>query len=155
MNKSYKVPSFNGLKPGSVLSSLIKRRNRSSNTLHEVELRRELRRLGLRFRKNVASLPGRPDIVFPEARVAVFCDGDFWHGRNWNTLKRKLSKGTNSSYWREKIATNIRRDKRNTRHLKESGWHVIRLWETEIRKNPVLIAGELKKMACAWPGWKK
>lgn len=155
MKKRHKVPSFNGLKPGSVLSSLIKRRNRSSNTLHEVELRRELRWLGLRFRKNVTSLPGRPDIVFPVARVAVFCDGDFWHGRNWNTLKRKLSKGTNASYWCEKIATNIRRDKRNTRLLKESEWHVVRLWETDIRKNPVLIGGELKKLVRVRSGQKK
>jgi DNA mismatch endonuclease (patch repair protein) len=105
-----------------------------------VALRRELFRLGLRFRKNVASLPGKPDIVFTRARVVVFCDGDFWHGREWKNLKAKLAKGHNSTYWAAKIDANRRRDRRHTITLRRDGWTVIRLWEKDVRKNPVAAA---------------
>lgn len=91
--------------------------------------------MGLRFRKNVSGLPGKPDIVFPRARVIVFCDGDFWHGRHWHRLSTKLEEGTNPSYWVAKIRTNMERDQRNTAILEEDGWHVIRLWETDIKKD--------------------
>src|SRR4051812_10813559 len=80
-------PSFKGLSPASIQSSRSKRANRSSGTRHEEMLRRELLRLGLRYRKNDKRLPGRPDVVFSRARLAVFCDGDFWHGRDWDLLQ--------------------------------------------------------------------
>lgn len=140
-----KVPSFTGLKPASAASSRAKRSNTRTDTQHELLLRRELWRLGLRFRKNVSSLPGKPDIVFPGARVIVFCDGDFWHGRNWKTLNPKLKQGTNASYWSAKIASNIERDARNTALLEEAGWHVIRLWETDIKNDPLSAAILIKK----------
>ena len=140
-----KVPAFFGLRPASELASRVKQRNRSRDTAHELALRRELWRLGLRFRKNVKTLPGKPDIVFPRARVAVFCDGDFWHGRNWHVLRKKLRTGTNADYWGAKIASNIQRDRRNTALLKKSGWRVIRLWETEIKKKPTNLALHIKK----------
>jgi len=140
-----KVPSFSGLKPASAASSRVKRNNKRRDTQHELLLRRELWRMGLRFRKNVETLPGKPDIVFPSARVAVFCDGDFWHGRKWQTLKPKLDQGTNASYWSAKIASNIERDVRNTSLLKEAGWHVIRLWETDIKRDPSAAASLIKK----------
>lgn len=73
---------------------------------------KELRRLGLYYHKNTPGLPGQPDIVFRSAKVAVFCDGDFWHGRNWRTLRGSLSKGTNSAYWIAKIRSNMQRDLR-------------------------------------------
>lgn len=101
--------------------------------------------MGLRFRKNVETIPGKPDIVFTGARVAVFCDGDFWHGRKWQTLKRKLDKGTNAPYWSAKIASNIARDKRNEALLIKAGWHVIRLWETDIKKDPLAAATIIQK----------
>jgi len=88
-----RTPSFNGLSPASPTASLAKRRNCRRDTLHEVILRRELWRAGLRFRKNVESMPGKPDIVFPSAKLIVFCDGDFWHGRNWPAVKPKLAAG--------------------------------------------------------------
>lgn len=138
--QSRKAPSFTGLKPASEASSRAKRSNRRRDTQHELILRRELWRRGLRFRKNVESLPGKPDIVFTVARVVVFCDGDFWHGRKWQTLESKLNQGTNASYWSAKIASNIARDERNTRLLEESGWRVIRLWETDIKKDPIASA---------------
>lgn len=143
------VPIFTGLHPSSALASKVKKRNRSRDTTHELALRRELWRLGLRYRKNVKSLAGKPDIVFPRARVAVFCDGDFWHGRQWQILRKKLRKGTNADYWTAKIASNIQRDRRNTALLEKSGWHVIRLWETEIKKKPKQWALHIKKWTTA------
>ena len=131
-----KVPSFAGLTPASSSASLAKRMNRSADTKHELLLRRELWRLGLRFRKNAANLPGKPDIVFVSARVAVFCDGDFWHGRNWRTLSSQLRKRANPDYWCRKIQSNRLRDRRATASLEKLGWQVIRLWENDIHANP-------------------
>jgi DNA mismatch endonuclease (patch repair protein) len=110
--------------------------NRSSGTVHECLLRSLLWKRGLRFRKNLGTLPGKPDIVFAAARVAIFCDGDFWHGRHWNRLSRKLRAGTNASYWIPKIEANRNRDRTNARLLEKEGWMVVRLWETDIRRNP-------------------
>jgi len=140
-----KSPSYKGLQPASEASSRAKRANRKTDTQHEVLLRRALWRLGLRYRKNVANLPGKPDIVFPGARVVIFCDGDFWHGRKWLELSRKLENGANPAYWSAKIQSNIERDKRNTAVLQAAGWHVIRLWETDIKKDPVAAARHVQK----------
>jgi len=129
------MPSFSGLKPASDNSSKTKQNNTSTNTAHEKLLRNELWRMGMRYRKNVLSLPGKPDIVFPGPKVAVFCDGDFWHGRHWSELETKLSKGWNGGYWVAKIASNRERDKRNTAELESKGWHVIRIWESDIRRD--------------------
>lgn len=102
--------------------------------------------MGLRFRKNVKSLPGKPDIVFLRARVAVFCDGDFWHGRNWERVSEKLKNGTNAEYWVAKIARNIERDTHNTQLLEQQGWHVIRVWETDINRDVIQIATAIKEV---------
>jgi DNA mismatch endonuclease (patch repair protein) len=123
------------------------RGSKSSNTQCERHLRSELWRLGVRFRKNVSNLPGRPDIVIHRARIVVFCDGDFWHGRLWSKRKVKLQKGSNSSYWIAKIEGNIIRDKRDTRLLKKLGWNVIRLWESSILANTQAIAEGIAKAA--------
>lgn len=135
-----KAPSFTGLRPASAASSNAKRKNRRQDTIQELLLRRALWGLGLRYRKNVKSLPGKPDIVFLKASVAVFCDGDFWHGRKWKSLKSKLVQGTNAGYWLSKIASNMKRDRLNTKLLESNGWHVIRLWETDIKKDPAAAA---------------
>lgn len=142
-----RTPSFAGLKPASRFSSAVKQRNRSANTQQERVLKRELRRLGLRFRSNVRYLPGRPDIVFPNEKLVVFCDGDFWHGRKWGSLKRKLAHGTNAKYWSAKIASNIRRDTLNTNLLRRQGWQVIRVWETDVRRDPKAIALHIRNSA--------
>ncbi len=139
------TPSFNGLSPASKKGSLAKRRNKRCDTLHEVILRRELWRAGLRFRKNVETMSGKPDIVFLSSKVAVFCDGDFWHGRNWPTLKRKLARGSNASYWRAKIASNIQRDRLTVASLKREGWTVIRIWESDIRRDPFAAAARVRQ----------
>lgn len=139
------TPSFNGLSPASKASSLVKSRNTRRDTLHEVILRRELWRAGLRFRKNVETMPGKPDIVFPSAKVIVFCDGDFWHGRNWPALKRKLAVGSNAAYWHAKIASNIKRDRLHTASLERAGWAVVRLWESDIRRDPFAAAAAVRQ----------
>lgn len=141
-----KAPSYKGLKPASEVASRVKSANRRQDTLHEILLRRHLWRLGLRFRKNVTTLPGKPDIVFSGTRVVIFCDGDFWHGRDWQSLQEKLSRGTNSSYWLAKIASNIERDARSTALLKKAGWRVIRLWETDVKRDPLAAAMRIKKV---------
>jgi DNA mismatch endonuclease (patch repair protein) len=141
-----KTPSYKGLKPASELASRIKSNNSRSDTKPELLLRSELWRRGLRFRKNVRTLPGKPDIVFNKAKIAIFCDGDFWHGRNWDSRKTKLASGTNPEYWIAKITANIERDKRNTNLLEELGWYVIRVWEGDIKKNSKSIAGNIEKI---------
>src|SRR5438046_435492 len=102
-------PSFHGLTPASEASSRSKRMNRSSETRQERLLRSALWKRGFRFRKDDRSVAGRPDVVFRKERVAIFCDGDFWHGRHWRRLSRKLEAGTNSSYWVRKIRANMLR----------------------------------------------
>jgi DNA mismatch endonuclease (patch repair protein) len=129
------APRFTGLSAASARSSTTKRRNRKRDTKPELLLRVALWRMGLRYRLDAADLPGRPDIVFLRPRLAVFVDGDFWHGRNWEERKQRLANGRNASYWIAKIGYNRERDARNTRLLLDDGWRVLRLWETDIRRD--------------------
>lgn len=131
-----KAPSFLGLIPTSPTASRVKGSVGRRDTTPETLLRRFLWRLGLRYRVDKADLIGRPDIVFVSARVAVFCDGDFWHGRNWPARRKRLRNGANASYWVAKIKANRARDRRQTAALESGGWLVIRLWEGEIKANP-------------------
>jgi DNA mismatch endonuclease, patch repair protein len=104
--------------------------NRSKDTRHEVALRRELHRRGLRFRKHVALVPGlrfRPDIVFPRQRLAVECLGCFWHRCPTDGIIPR----TNTKYWRAKLDRNVARDRRNAAAVAASGWHLIVVWEHE------------------------
>lgn len=94
----------------------------------EKSIQRELRKIGLRFLRNYKKLNGSPDIVFPRQKVAIFIDGDFWHGWRLPVWEHKLS-----PFWRSKLHANRRRDQRNFRRLRAAGWIVIRLWEHEIR----------------------
>ena len=111
---------------------------KSKDTEPELLVRQALWKRGLRYRVNVSTLPGKPDIVFTRAKIAIFCDGDFWHGHNWAvrgmaSLEEELN--SYSEFWRSKILSNIERDSKNTLALTESGWIVIRLWESDIRKD--------------------
>ncbi len=92
-------------------------------------VQRELRVRGLRFQRHVRSLPGSPDIVFPNERVAVFVDGDFWHGWRLPAWEHQLSK-----FWRDKLRGNRARDQRNFRRLRTRGWKVIRIWQHELAR---------------------
>lgn len=88
--------------------------------------------LGYRYRKHYKRLPGEPDVVFVKQRVAVFLDGDFWHGYNLKKLGRSVPK----KYWLPKIERNIKRDKTNNLKLRKDGWTVLRFWEHRIKKDP-------------------
>ena len=134
-------PSYKGLSPASARASVAARgSSKKTDTRCEVTLRRTLWAAGCRYRKNVAELPGRPDIVFAGARLAVFCDGDFWHGRDWESRRQKLGRGTNSEYWLAKIQRNMERDRQNTGRLQEMGWTVLRFWESQIRSDLAGVA---------------
>lgn len=138
-----KTPQFRGRKPASALSSRIKSKNRAAHTSPELQLRRALSRLGAHYRLHSRDLSGRPDIVFRRAKVAVFVDGDFWHGRNWASRKRRLAKGTNPDYWVAKIQANRLRDRRHSASLKSLGWLVIRVWESEVGRDADGIAARI------------
>lgn len=140
-----RTPSFKGFTPASPKSSRTKQANRAFDTKAELLLRRALWRLGLRYRKNVKYLPGKPDVVFPKVRLVVFCDGDFWHGRHWRRLKGKLERRANATYWVAKIAANRARDARHQRALRRAGWHVVRAWETDVTSAPEDVAAQIKR----------
>jgi len=102
-------------------------RIKGKDTGLEKRVRSELHRRGFRFRKHVKELPGKPDIVFGKAKVAVFVDGDFWHGYDFSSWENKVS-----DFWKGKISKNRERDLKNQQKLSELGWTVIRLWQHEV-----------------------
>ncbi|MCI8924707.1 MAG: very short patch repair endonuclease [Lachnospiraceae bacterium] len=106
----------------------------SENTNIEVKLRKALWEKGYRYRKNVKELPGKPDIVLTKYRIAIFCDSEFWHGKDWEVLRPKLEKGSNPDFWVNKIERNRQRDSRINKELLFLGWTVIRFWGTDILK---------------------
>ena len=131
------APSFGALRPASKKASAAARgASRKKNTRCELALRRELWRRGLRYRLHVAGLPGHPDIVFPKRRLVVFCDGDFWHGRDLVRRLAKLAKGHNATYWVAKVERNVRRDRETTQARRDAGWIVVRFWETDVLRSP-------------------
>lgn len=109
--------------------------NRSTNTSIEITLRKELWHRGYRYRKNYKNLPGKPDIVLTKHKIAIFCDSEFFHGKDWAVKKAKLQKGNNAEYWIKKIERNMKRDAENDRQLSFLGWTVIHFWGLDIIKN--------------------
>ncbi len=105
-------------------------RIKGKDTEIEIIVRSALHANGLRYRKHVSDLPGKPDIVFVQSKVVVFVDGNFWHGHSFDNWKHKLK-----PFWRNKIKENIKRDQRNFRKLRRNGWKVIRIWEKLARRN--------------------
>ena len=108
---------------------------RSDNTKIEAILRKALWNKGYRYRKNYTELPGKPDIVLTKYKIAIFCDGEFCHGKDWEVLKPKLEKGNNSEYWVKKITRNRERDEEVNKKLLSMGWTVIRFWGNDIKKH--------------------
>jgi DNA mismatch endonuclease (patch repair protein) len=136
--------SYLGLRPASRRAADAARgSSKKQNTRCELVLRKALTALGVRYRIDVTTLVGRPDIVFHAARVVVFCDGDYWHGRDLDRRLAKLATGHNAPYWVAKISSNVERDRRVTATLEGEGWLVLRYWETDIKKNADLIAREV------------
>ena len=105
-------------------------RVKGKDTSLECLVRSALHKQGLRFRKHVRHLPGKPDIVFPRQRVVVFIDGDFWHGWRFPQWQHKLS-----PFWQKKIRDTRERDQRNFRQLRRSGWIVLRFWEHQVKNS--------------------
>lgn len=108
---------------------------KGKDTKIEVLLRKELWHSGYRYRKNVKSLPGTPDIVLTKFKIAIFCDGEFFHGKDWEVLKPRLEKGANSEFWISKISRNRERDDIVNKRLLYEGWTVIRFWGDDIKKH--------------------
>lgn len=110
-------------------------RIRSKNTGPEVKLRKLLSERGIRGYRIYVNLPGKPDIVFTKKKIVIFVDGCFWH--KCPVCFREPQ--TQKDYWKKKINTNVERDQKNNRLLEKEGWTVIRIWEHEIRKEPVMV----------------
>ncbi len=109
--------------------------NRSKDTSIELALRKALWHKGYRYRKNYKKLPGSPDIALTKQKVAIFCDSEFFHGKDWEVKKSKLQKGNNPDFWISKIERNMKRDLENDQKLQFLGWTVIHFWGGEIKRD--------------------
>ena len=110
----------------------------------EIILRKELWSRGLRYRKNVTSIFGKPDIAFIGKKVAVFCDSEFWHGYDWENHKNDFK--SRSEFWTSKIEKNIARDITVNSVLEAQGWTVLRFWGKDIRNNVEICAEKIQKV---------
>jgi DNA mismatch endonuclease (patch repair protein) len=136
-------------------------RIRTKDTGIEVRLRKALWHCGIRYRKNYAALPGRPDIAITKHKIAVFCDGEFWHGRRWDKQQECIH--SNREYWIPKIERNIERDNKNDQKLSCLGYTVLHFWGQDIEKHLddcvetvkdmifQAVVGNLKDADCFYP----
>lgn len=122
--------------------SALMARIRGKNTGPEKIIACGLRSEKIKFRRHVRSLPGCPDFVVTSCRLAVFVDGDFWHGWRFSAWQHKLT-----PKWREKIAANRRRDSRNHRKLRRMGWVVLRIWEHQIKNDPLACIQQIRVLS--------
>lgn len=118
-------------------------RIKSENTKPELSLRKELYKRGYRYRLNIKSLPGKPDIVFLKKKIAIFVHGCFWHRHG---CSRSTMPKSNISYWRKKFDSNINRDNKVKESLYKLGWQQIVIWECEINNN---LAGAVEAVQTA------
>lgn len=144
---------YTGLQAASPRASAAARgSSRKRDTKPELALRKALWALGVRYRIDAADLPGRPDLKFGAAHVVVFCDGDFWHGRNLEARLAKLNRGHNGPYWVAKIAANVERGRRHDAELRAAGWLVLRFWESDIATDLYRISMEIAALVRARTG---
>lgn len=108
-------------------------RIKSRNTSIEIALRQALWAKGVRYRIHDKSVFGKPDIVFKAKKIAVFCDSEFWHGKDY--LEGKYPIKTNKEFWNKKLEQNIKRDKEVNKQLNEEGWTVLRFWASDIKND--------------------
>lgn len=108
---------------------------KSKGSKIEVMLAKAMWNKGLRYRKNDKTVFGKPDFTFKKYKIAIFCDSEFWHGKDWD--QRKLEHKSNVQFWHQKIERNIQRDKEVNEELLQNGWQVIRLWGKDIEKELV------------------
>ena len=119
---------------------------RSKNSKPEELVRKYLFSKGFRYRKNVKTLPGCPDIVLPKYKTVIFVNGCFWHKHD---CPRFVWPSTNEEYWRPKIMGNVERDKRNLAELQQLGWTVLTVWECELKKKVIdATLDQLEKRLC-------
>lgn len=125
--------------------SAVMSRIRGKGTKPETIIQAGLEAKGVAFEMHARDLPGRPDFVMRAQRVAVFVDGDFWHGHRFDEWRLKLSEK-----WEAKIAANIARDRRNRAALRKAGWRVVRVWEHQVKASPARCVRRITA-ACARP----
>ena len=125
------------------------RQVKSKDSAIEIALRKELWARNLRYRKNVTTVFGKPDIAFLGKKIAVFCDSEFWHGFDWENRKNDIK--SHQEFWIPKIERTIQRDIEVTNKLQSEGWTVIRFWGKEIKKN---VSGCADIIQQAWEGRK-
>lgn len=117
---------------------------KQKNTALELIVFFELKNRKIVFRKHVKGLPGSPDIVILPEKIAVFIDGDFWHGYRYSRWKHKMT-----DYWQQKIERNITRDKKNFARLRRAGWVVRRFWGHEVKSDPARVVDEIQDLLIA------
>ena len=132
--------------------SAIMAKVRLRDTKPEIQLRKALWSLGLRYRICKNGLPGRPDVTFGPAKVAVFVDGDFWHGRNFSARLRRGQFKVRRKFWIHKIRSNMARDLRNNRDLSRLGFRVIWIWASDLKLHEDRYARRLAKIVNARRG---
>ena len=120
------------------------RQVKNKDSAIEVALRKELWNRGLRYRKNVKSIYGKPDIAFIGKKIAVFCDGEFWHGYNWEERRKDFK--SHQEFWIPKIERNMERDREVTAKLESEGWTVLRFWGKQIKHDVVACADEVERV---------
>ncbi len=108
---------------------------KSKDTSIECILRKTLWHKGYHYRKNYKGLPGKPDIVLTKYRIAIFCDSEFFHGKDWDKLRKQLECGNNADFWIKKISENRDRDIEVDKQLYAMGWKVLRFWGKDIKKH--------------------
>ncbi len=119
---------------------------RSKDTSIEVLLRKRLWAAGIRYRKNYKVLPGKPDIAITKHKIAVFCDSEFFHGKDWSIKRERLSNSPRGDYWIPKIERNIAHDEEVNKTLSFLGWHVIRFWGKDIKKDTEACVQAIKEL---------
>ena len=118
---------------------------RSKDSQIELRLRKALWHKGYRYRKNYKMLPGKPDIALTKCKIAVFCDSEFFHGKDWdNGLKDQIMRGNNSEFWINKISRNMERDREVNEQLAQLGWTVLRFWGKDILKDTDRCVDEIE-----------
>ena len=118
-------------------------RIKSKDTSIEVLLRKALWREGIRYRKNLKTLLGKPDIAITKHKIAVFCDGELWHGKDWGEKKDTIK--SNRDFWIPKIEKNMAKDSVSEKKLENMGWVILRFWGRDIQKNLAACVNEVKE----------